>query len=168
MADASGYRELSHICHSARAYVLTLMLMLMKTGLTNLAIIPSLDQSKPVGYKFHVRPLYVSIFRIMTWICLVFVPLITACRMSRFTKEENVALENHLIKIVTADRPIKCREDCLDTPSCFSVNVHAQKLSSGWVTCDLNNSSKTADPQDLVPKRGYQYLPMAVGDVKKV
>ena len=99
---------------------------------------------------------------------LVFVPLITACRMSRFTKEENVALENHLIKIVTADRPIKCREDCLDTPSCFSVNVHAQKLSSGWITCDLNNSSKTADPEDLVPKRGYQYLPMAVGDVKKV
>ena len=167
MADASGYRELSQICHSARAYVLMLMLMLMKTRLTNLAIIPSLDQSKPVGYKFH-GPLYVSIFRIMTWICLVFVPLITACRMSRFTKEENVALENHLIKIVTADRPIKCREDCLDTPSCFSVNVHAQKLSSGWVTCDLNNSSKTADPQDLVPKRGYQYLPMAVGDIKKV
>ena len=165
MADASGYRALSQICHSARAYVL--MLMLMKTRLTNLAIIPSLDQSKPVGYKFH-GPLYVSIFRIMTWICLVFVPLITACRMSRFTKEENVALENHLIKIVTADRPIKCREDCLDTPSCFSVNVHAQKLSSGWVTCDLNNSSKTADPQDLVPKRGYQYLPMAVGDIKKV
>ncbi|KAM7426389.1 hypothetical protein ABFA07_022314 [Porites harrisoni] len=97
----------------------------------------------------------------MTWICLVFVPLITACRMSRFTKEENVALENHLIKIVTADHPIKCREDCLDTPSCFSVNVHAQRLSSGWVTCDLNNSSKTADPQDLVPKKGYQYLPMA-------
>ena len=81
--------------------------------------------------------------------------------MAKFVKEEGVALENHVIATVTAADPIKCRWDCVDTPLCFSVNV--RKLGeTGRVTCELNNSSKTADPQDLLPSAGTQYHQMAV------
>ena len=45
-------------------------------------------------------------------------------------------------------------------PLCFSVNI--RKQLNGWVTCELNNSSKTADPQDLVPSIGSQYHQMKV------
>ena len=81
--------------------------------------------------------------------------------MAKFVKEEDVALENHVIATVTAADPIKCRWDCVDTPLCFSVNV--RKLEeTGRVTCELNNSSKTADLQDLIPSAGTQYHQMAV------
>ena len=81
--------------------------------------------------------------------------------MAKFVKEEDVALENHVIATVTAADPIKCRWDCVDTPPCFSVNV--RKLGeTGRVTCELNNSSKAADPQDLLPSAGTQYHQMAV------
>jgi len=81
--------------------------------------------------------------------------------MAKFVKEEGVALENHVIATVTAADPIKCRWDCVDTPRCFSVNV--RKLGeSGRITCELNNSSKTADPQGLIQSAGSQYHQMAV------
>lgn len=103
----------------------------------------------------------ISVFR-MKWITLLCVPFVAGCRMTKFTKEEGAALENHVIKTVTANHPMKCEQHCVGIPLCFSINVHAQKLPSGWVTCDLNNSSKTADPQDLVPKAGYRYHQMTV------
>ena len=105
----------------------------------------------------------------MTWVTLLLlVPVIACkgCRMSRFFKEENVVLRNHVIKTVTVDHPIKCQEECLNIPLCFSVNVHPHQGSSGQITCDLNDSSKTADPKDLVPNDGYQYRQMAVSCVK--
>ena len=77
-----------------------------------------------------------------------------------FVKEENVALQNHVIKVVNASAQVKCRWDCVDIPLCFSINV--RKLPTGRVTCELNNSSKTADPQDLIPSAGSQYQQMAV------
>ena len=81
--------------------------------------------------------------------------------MAKFVKEEGVALENHVIATVTAADQIKCRLDCVDTPLCFSVNV--RKLgATGRVKCELNNSSKTADPQDLIPSAGTHYYQMAV------
>ena len=81
--------------------------------------------------------------------------------MAKFVTEEDVALENHVIATVIAADPIKCRWDCVDTPLCFSVNV--RKLEpTGRVTCELNNSSKTADPQDLLPSAGTHYHQMAV------
>ena len=80
--------------------------------------------------------------------------------MAKFVIEEGVALENHVIAIVTASALIKCRIECVDTPLCFSLNV--RKLPTGWVTCELNNSSKTADPQDLIPSAESQYHQMAV------
>lgn len=96
----------------------------------------------------------------MLWISLLFVPYMAGCKMAKFVREEGYALENHVLKTVTADQPIKCELDCVDTPLCFSINVHAQKLPSGWITCDLNNSSRTADPVDLVLKAGYRYHQM--------
>ena len=97
----------------------------------------------------------------MKWIALFWLPFVTGCRMAKFVKEEDVALENHVIATVTAADPIKCRWDCVDTPLCFSVNVR-RLGETGWVTCELNNSSKTADPQDLIPSAGSQYHQMAV------
>ena len=81
--------------------------------------------------------------------------------MARFVKEEGVALENHVIETVTASAALKCRMECVDTPLCFSVNVRKME-ATGRVTCELNNSSKTADPQDLIPSAGTQYHQMAV------
>jgi len=81
--------------------------------------------------------------------------------MAKFVKEEGVALENHVIETVTASAATKCRWDCVDTPSCFSVNV--RKLgTTGRFTCELNNSSKTADPQDLIQSAESQYHQMVV------
>ena len=80
--------------------------------------------------------------------------------MAKFVKEEGVALQNHVIKTVTASAPIKCRWDCVDIPLCFSINV--RKLPTGRVTCELNNSSKTAEPQDLISSAESQYHQMAV------
>ena len=80
--------------------------------------------------------------------------------MTKFVKEEGVSLQNHMIRTVNAAAPVKCRWDCVDIPLCFSINV--RKLPSGRVTCELNNSSKTADPQDLVPSAESQYQQMAV------
>ncbi|KAL9950355.1 hypothetical protein ACROYT_G042842 [Oculina patagonica] len=95
----------------------------------------------------------------MKWIALFWLPFVTGCRMTKFVKEEGVTLQNHVIATVNAADPIKCRWDCVDTPLCFSINV--RKLLTGRVTCELNNSTKTADPQDLIPSTGSQYQQMA-------
>ncbi|KAL9950358.1 hypothetical protein ACROYT_G042845 [Oculina patagonica] len=79
--------------------------------------------------------------------------------MTKFVKEEGVALQNHVIATVTAADQTKCRWDCAYTAMCFSINV--RKLPTGRVTCELNNSSKTADPQDLISSAGSQYHQMA-------
>ena len=81
--------------------------------------------------------------------------------MAKFVTEEGVALGGHVIVTVTAPAAIKCRMDCVDTPFCFSVNVRRMELT-GQVTCELNNSSKTADPQDLIASAESQYHQMAV------
>lgn len=81
--------------------------------------------------------------------------------MAKFVKEEGVALENHVIETVTASAAVKCRMECVDTPFCFSVNVR-KTGATGRVTCELNNSSKTADPQDLIASAESQYHQMAV------
>ena len=96
----------------------------------------------------------------MKWLVIFWFPFVTGCKIARFFKEEDVALENHVIETVTASAPIKCRIQCVNRPFCFSVNV--RKLPTGWVTCELNNSSKTADPQDLLPSAESQYHQMAV------
>ena len=98
----------------------------------------------------------------MFWPTLMCISLVTGCRMGKFVKQEGVTLENHVITVVTADHPVKCKQDCLDTPLCFSINVHAQALPSGWVKCDLNNSTRAANPENLVKRAGYWYHQMTV------
>ena len=84
---------------------------------------------------------------------LFYLPLVAArCRTVKFFKEEGVALQNHVIKTVTDSNPISCGWQCADTPLCFSMNV--RRLPNGWVTCELNNSSRTADPRDLISSPG--------------
>nr|XP_058956115.1 secretory phospholipase A2 receptor-like [Pocillopora verrucosa] len=94
----------------------------------------------------------------MKWFAIIFLPCVAGCQTTKFVKEEGHALENHVIKTVTAMQPITCVWQCVDTPLCFSMNVRS--LPTGWVTCELNNSSKTADPQDFLfsPETRYQQL----------
>ena len=96
----------------------------------------------------------------MKWTSVFWLPFVAGCRMTKFLKEEGVELQNHVMKTVDASAPVKCRSDCMDIPLCFSINV--RKLPTGRVTCDLNNSSKTADPQDLIQREGSQYHQMMV------
>ena len=92
---------------------------------------------------------------------LFYLPLVVAgCRTVKFIKEEGVALQNHVIKTVSDSKPISCGWQCADTPLCFSMNV--RRLPNGWVTCELNNSSKTADQQNLILSPGSQYHQLAV------
>lgn len=101
--------------------------------------------------------LFFNIFS-MKWFAIIFLPCVAGCQTTKFVKEEGHALENHVIKTVTAMQPITCVWQCVDTPLCFSMNVRS--LPTGWVTCELNNSSKTADPQDFLfsPETRYQQL----------
>ncbi|XP_078351834.1 uncharacterized protein LOC144636488 [Oculina patagonica] len=94
----------------------------------------------------------------MRWIVLFWLPFVAGCRRAKFVKEEGVALKNHVITTVTAAATTVCHWECVDTPLCFSVNV--QKQPTGRFTCELNNSSKTADPQDLIPIAGSHYYEM--------
>ncbi|XP_027041372.1 uncharacterized protein LOC113669522, partial [Pocillopora damicornis] len=94
----------------------------------------------------------------MKWLSLFWLPLVAGCKRTKFTKEDGMALKNHVIETVTVFQPVACHWQCVDSPLCFSVNI--RKQLNGWVTCELNNSSKTADPQDLVPSIGSQYYQM--------
>ena len=94
----------------------------------------------------------------MKWFAIIFLPCAAGCQTTKFVIEEGHALENHVIKTVTAMQLITCVWQCVDIPLCFSMNVRS--LPTGWVTCELNNSSKTADPQDFLfsPETRYQQL----------
>ena len=96
----------------------------------------------------------------MKWLSLFWLPLVAGCKRTKFTKEDGMALKNHVIETVTVFQPVACHWQCVDSPLCFSVNI--RKQLNGWVTCELNNSSKTADPQDLLPSIGSQYHQMKV------
>ena len=96
----------------------------------------------------------------MKWLSLFWLPLVAGCKRTKFTKEDGMALKNHVIETVTVFQPVACHWQCVDSPLCFSVNI--RKLPNGWVTCELNNSSKTADPQDLQPSIGSQYHQLTV------
>ena len=114
-----------------------------------------------ISYNFIGRQvIFIGVNFRMKWLALFWLPIVAGCRMTKFVKEEGMALENHVIKTVTAFQPLACRWQCVDTPLCFSMNV--RKLPTGWVTCELNNSSKSADPQDLISSTGSQYHQMAV------
>lgn len=82
------------------------------------------------------------------------------CLQYKFIKEHGVSLENHVMKSIPNILPYTCRSLCVHTPFCFSVNM---KMKQGpKVTCELNNSSRVADPQDFKSEAGSEYHQMAV------
>ena len=93
---------------------------------------------------------------------LVFqINIITGCLQYKFVKENDKMLRNHVIKSIPNISPPTCRSECVHTQFCFSINM---KLKQGTlnVNCELNNSSKAADPQDLKSEVGSEYSEMAV------
>ena len=85
----------------------------------------------------------------------------TKCLQYKFLKEHDVSLENHVIKSIPDVLPYACRSLCVHTTFCFSVNMK-RKQGSNFVTCELNNSSRVADPQDVIYEAGSEYHQMAV------
>lgn len=85
----------------------------------------------------------------------------TGCLQYKFLKEHDVSLENHVMKSVPDILPYACRSLCVHTTFCFSVNMKT-KQGSNYVTCELNNSSRVADPQDVISEAGSEYHQMAV------
>ncbi|XP_022783049.1 secretory phospholipase A2 receptor-like [Stylophora pistillata] len=97
----------------------------------------------------------IKVHRMQLIMTLFYLPLVAGCRTVKFFKEEGFALQNHVIKTVTDSKSISCDSQCIDTLLCFSINI--RRLTNGWVTCELNNSTKTADPQHLILSPGSQY-----------
>ena len=85
----------------------------------------------------------------------------TRCAQYKFLKEHDVSLENHVMKSIPDILPYACRSLCVHTTFCFSVNMKV-KQGSSYVTCELNNSSRVADPQDVISEAGSEYQQMAV------
>jgi hypothetical protein len=71
-----------------------------------------------------------------------------------FDRHYNEALLGQVINTIPANR-MDCSVACVDTPGCRSVNIY--KNSNGQEMCDLNKSSKTARPDSIVSKSGYEY-----------
>ena len=91
---------------------------------------------------------------------LVQLAFVECCSTFRFKAEEGVALFGHVIKNITTDRPIKCQLECANLPKCMSINTRQNE--AGTTTCEMSKSSKAANPQDLKPRRGFQYQQMTV------
>ena len=85
----------------------------------------------------------------------------TRCLQYKFLKEYDVSLENHVMKSIPDILPYACRSLCVHTTFCFSVNMK-RKQESNFVTCELNNSSRVADPWDVIYEAGSEYHQMAV------
>lgn len=85
----------------------------------------------------------------------------TRCLQYKFLKEHDVSLENHVMRSIPDIFPYACRSLCVHTTFCFSVNMK-RKQGSNFVRCELNNSSRVADPQDVISETGSEYHQMAV------
>ena len=85
----------------------------------------------------------------------------TRCLQYKFLNERDVSLENHVMKSIPDILPYACRLLCAHTTFCFSVNMKT-KQGSNYVTCELNNSSRVADPLDVIYEAGSEYHQMAV------
>ncbi|KAK3734511.1 hypothetical protein QZH41_020434 [Actinostola sp. cb2023] len=82
-----------------------------------------------------------------------------SCEIYCFEDEQNKAFENHVIKTMTTSMKELCRGACVWLHKCFSINVRPSKFQ-GFVECDLNNSSKKANPGSLVTRAGSEYHEM--------
>lgn len=117
----------------------------------------SFSQITMNGERFSFRP--PSMYFLFLQITIA--SATTGCLQYKFLKEHDVSLENHVIKSVPDLLPYACRSLCVRATFCFSVNMK-RKQGSNYVTCELNNSSRVADPQDLISEAGSEYHQMAV------
>ena len=78
-----------------------------------------------------------------------------ACEKYRFVQEQDKEFKDHVITAITTPYVETCWAKCVWIMNCFSINV--RNTSFGTVKCELNNSSKKASPESLVPTQGSQY-----------
>ncbi|PFX30176.1 Aggrecan core protein [Stylophora pistillata] len=132
----------------------------LRGNLKNLTIISrALSVEEIANISGPVSAKILSFDTSMNWFAIIFLPCVAGCQTTKFVKEQDHALKNHVIKNVIAIQPLACVWQCVDTPLCFSMNIRS--LPTGWVTCELNNSSKTADPQNVRFSPGTRYYQLA-------
>lgn len=119
----------------------------------------SFSQITMNGERLPLKQLLASMYFLFLQITVA-AAAAAGCLQYKFIKEHGVSLENHVMKSIPNILPYTCRSLCVHTPFCFSVNM---KMKQGpKVTCELNNSSRVADPQDFKSEAGSEYHQMAV------
>ncbi|XP_074612423.1 macrophage mannose receptor 1-like isoform X2 [Acropora palmata] len=73
-----------------------------------------------------------------------------------FFKDIGFALVGHVIDTRSHVQPYDCLWSCKANPSCFSVNI--ERVKQGPYRCELNNSTKEADRDNLIEKPGFEYI----------
>ncbi|KAK3736530.1 hypothetical protein QZH41_015146 [Actinostola sp. cb2023] len=79
---------------------------------------------------------------------------------TQFIRHHNEALLGHVIKTIAANH-IECTMACGNFIGCRSVNFYE---ANGKEMCDLNKSSKSADPSSMVSRTGYEYDELTTRD----
>lgn len=105
-------------------------------------------------------PMIIFPKEIVLVLLLIRFSLVECCGTFRFKTEDGVALAGHVISKITTNWPIKCHLECVNFATCMSVNTRQNE--AGKTICEMNNSSKAANPQDMEPRPGYQYRQMTV------
>jgi len=101
------------------------------------------------------------LFQTLLMACASVSTLVNTCEIYRFDAEQNKEFVNHVIKTMTTNMKELCRDSCVSLSQCFSINVRPSQFP-GFVDCDLNNSSKKANPGSLVTKDRSEYHQMVV------
>lgn len=76
------------------------------------------------------------------------------CSSIPFFKANGFALIGHVINS-SYSNPDSCLWHCKANAKCFSVNT--KKITRGTYLCELNNSTKDAEPGHLVDNPGFEY-----------
>ncbi|XP_031557614.1 uncharacterized protein LOC116294204 [Actinia tenebrosa] len=99
-----------------------------------------------------------AIFVYVSLLVALYLCIIDSCEIYKFVASENQKLEGHVITTVVHSIVNLCWNDCVWMSWCMSINV--RPTNYGTVECDLNNSSKGANPGNLVSSQGFQYHEM--------
>jgi hypothetical protein len=85
----------------------------------------------------------------------IYLSTIDSCEIYKSVESEDHALEGHVITTIVRSLVSVCWAKCAALSWCFSINV--RPTNHGTIECDLNNSSKRANPGSMVPRQGSQY-----------
>jgi len=97
----------------------------------------------------------------LLFLSLVAVRTVSGCEIYSFVLSDgSQALEGHVIKTMSAAYMDFCWNDCVWWSWCFSINVR-QNIDRTF-ECELNNSSKIANPHKMVSRKGWSYYEMQV------